>query len=552
MATRRNSKPAAGKSFPGVPAVVTTSGGREMAIGGAIEGAERTSRETVNWGATIKSPDQIINPRKRQADARGQDMERNDGKTQGVIALHKDSIVGSYFRLSAKPQWRILGADEVWASDFTEFMEDWWGLVSESGANWLDSAGQLNFTEQIRLQVGVFCTTGENIYASEWIKNDPLRPLKTAVSIVAPSRLSNPNYQADTATMRGGVEVDGRGRPIAYHIQNSYPTEFYRAEDLKWKRVPAQFRWGRRQINHIKEPRMPGQNRGIADIVAVLKETRMGKLFKEIVLQKAVVQASYAAALESELPPQVLAAAMGADPHSMADGYLNMIGAYMSMLQSYMGSSENINIDGAQFPHLPPGTKMNLQSLAAPGGMGDDFETSLNRNIASALGISYEEYTGDFSKTNYSSAKKAGAKTERFMNARKMLVADRGARSIYELVVEELWMSRRLPRMRRWDDSKFYEPLMKEAICRSSWIGTGQGQVDEEKETNAAALRIATGLSTLEDECARLGKDYREVLTQRAREMKYLDTLGLELSTNGKPSGNNASSNRGAGNEDAQ
>lgn len=527
----------AGKSFPT----------RDLAMGGGLEGAQRTSRETVNWAATIRSPDQIVNPNKRQADARGQDMERNDGKTQGIIALHKDSIVGSYFRLSCKPAWKFLGADEKWAEDYQQYVEEWWQLIAESDSNWLDYAGQLSFTEMIRLQVGVFCNSGENLYAGEWVKGDPLRPIQTAISVVAPSRLSNPNYGMDTATLRGGVEIDSRGRPIAYHIQNSYPTEFYEAKDRDWKRVLAQLRWGRRQVIHIKEPRMPGQHRGISDMVAVLKETRMGKLFKELVLQKAVVQASYAATMESELPPQVLATAMGADPHSMTDGYMNIIGAYMSMLSQYFGNAENINIDGAQFPHLPPGSKLNLQSLASPGGMGDDFETSLHRNIAAALGVSYEEYTGDFSKTNYSSAKKAGAKTERFMNARKMLVADRGAREIYALALEEAWMSKRLPRMRRWGDDKFYEPLAKEAFCRSSWIGTGQGQVDEEKETNAASLRIACGLSTLEDECARLGKDYREVLTQRAREMAYVKDLGLELSTNGAKPSNNASDNQNSG-----
>jgi lambda family phage portal protein len=549
MATKARSKAAAGKSFPGT--AVSVAPGKELAMGGALEGAERTSRETVNWRSTIRSPDQIINPLKRQADARGQDMERNDGKTQGVSALHKDSIVGSYFRLSAKPSWRILGADESWAADYQAFIEEYWGLIAESGSNWLDAAGQLSFTEMIRLQVGVFFTTGENIYGAEWIKDDPLRPIKTAASLVAPARLSNPQYQMDTDKIRGGVEIDGRGKPVAYHIQNSYPTEFYRPTDTDWKRIPAQLRWGRKQVIHIKEPRMPGQNRGISDMVAVLKETKMGKLFKEIVLQKAVVQASYAAALQSEIPPQILAQAMGADPHDLSSGFMNMIGAYMSMLGTYFGNAENVNIDGAQFPVLPPGVKLNLQSLSAPGGLGDDFNTALDRNIAAALGISYEEYTGDFSKTNYSSAKKAGAKTERFMSARKMLVADKGANELYALAVEELWMARKLPRMRRWGDDKFYEPLMKEAMCKASWIGTGQGQVDEEKETNAAALRIATGLSTLEDECARLGKDYREVLAQRSREMKLLDELDLELSTNGQNSSNNASRKSDAGNEDS-
>jgi capsid protein len=56
------------------------------------------------------------------------------------------------------------------------------------------------------------------------------------------------------------------------------------------------------------------------------------------------------------------------------------------------------------------------------------------------------------------------------------------------------------------------------------------------KEAQAAQIRMESGLSTLEDECAAQGLDWEEVLAQRAREEAKLKELGLTLmsSQNGK------------------
>ena len=70
---------------------------------------------------------------------------------------------------------------------------------------------------------------------------------------------------------------------------------------------------------------------------------------------------------------------------------------------------------------------------------------------------------------------------------------------------------------------------MKDAYTRCTWIGAGRGQIDEPKETAAALARIDGGLSTYEDEAARLGKDYRELFAQRAKEERQAKKLGLTL-----------------------
>jgi len=63
-------------------------------MGGALEGAERTSRDTMLWHASRLSPDQIINRVKEEADQRGREMVTNDGYAQGVVDTYRDNIVG--------------------------------------------------------------------------------------------------------------------------------------------------------------------------------------------------------------------------------------------------------------------------------------------------------------------------------------------------------------------------------------------------------------------------------------------------------------------------
>ena len=47
------------------------------------------------------------------------------------------------------------------------------------------------------------------------------------------------------------------------------------------------------------------------------------------------------------------------------------------------------------------------------------------------------------------------------------------------------------------------------------------------KEANAQAVRLASGVTTLADECAKAGTDYETVMYQRARELALAKKLGI-------------------------
>lgn len=517
-----------------VPAEARFSGSPDVVLGGGIEGASKTARETMTWVPSRLSPDQAINQVKDELDARTTDLAINDGLSQHAVRLQRNSIVGSQFRLNAKPDYRVIyGNDSEAAQEYGEELaavaEARFNLAAESEGCYFDAAGIMTFTDQVRLVVGSACLSGEAFGGVEWEDDDRSRPFKTTIQMIAPSRVCNKDNLPDDNLPNGnrrrrGIITKRSGKPIAFEVRKASSTEWYSniiADE--WMTIPAELDWGRKQMLWIRETLQIDQTRGLSEMVAALQHVRMTKRFSEITLQNAVINASYAAAIESELPSGDVVAAMGGGEQ----GWQKALGTYMTMLQAYLGGSENIAIDGAKIPQFFPGTKLNMMPMGTPGGIGSDFQAALIRFVALTLGVSPSDLSRDFSRVNYSGLKGELAIAERDTMVKKRSWADRWATGVYRLWFEEEMAAGNLPLPPGRNRTDFYRPLMKDAYTRCTWIGAGRGQIDEPKETAAALARIDGGLSTYEDECARLGKDYREIFAQRRKEERQARASGL-------------------------
>lgn len=500
---------------------------------GGLKGAEMTERETVNWMPTFGSPDRVINPVKPMADARSRDMQFNDGLPHAAVRTHQDAIVGSQFRLNLAPRYPVLQTynkafDEVWADEFCQVAEARFELYADGPNCWMDNSRKQTFTEMARLAVGSFVPSGEILASAEWNPDDPTRPLSTCVQLVSPTRLSNPFNMYDTKHLRRGVVLDDRGQVVGYQIRESYPNDLWAGvENMTWNLVPAAKPWGRPQMLHIYEPMEIGQSRGVSDMVAALSDMRMAQRFRKVTLQNAIIQASYAAAIETELPPDAVYALFNTEDTGQLK-FDAALGALMGTVNRYFGGGRNMSIDGAQVPVLPPGTSLKAMPLGTPGGVGTDFEMSLHRHAAAVLGISTEEYTQDFRGLSYSTVRASGERMRRGMKARKKITGDGFGDFCLRLWMEEDMQKGNLPLpvgVKRNDI--FYQPLAAEAFTFCNWIGSGSGQIDELKETQAAVLRLAAGITTWETEIARLGGDWRTVFLQRKREAAAQAAAGL-------------------------
>lgn len=500
----------------------------EMAAS-AYEAANRTAHELALWAPPMQSADMEIIAEKSVADPRVRDMLRNDAYVQNGATIQKDSIVGEMFLLNAKPNYKVLGLDETWAEEFQEEVEAKFTLYAESVKNYPDAARRQTLTGLTRLAVGIHAMTGEVLASVEWMRSGA-RPFCTALQMIDLDRLGNPNGEMDSPTLRGGVHRDSYGAPLGYWIRCSHPADFSDPDAFFWKYVPATRGqvvgnpgWDRPQMIHIVDQWRPDQSRGISAMVSALKEMRMTKKYRDIVLQSAVLNATFAASIESDLPQDVvLAQAGGGDPGALT----KFAGDYLGEVARYVGGSRNIRVDGVKVPVFYPGTKMKLQNAGTPGGVGTGFEASMLRYIASSLGVSYEQLSKDYSSANYSNLRAAMAETGKRMRVQKRQVADRFATIYYRLWLEEALNAGAIESMPR-KSPNWYDGLNADAYSACEWIGASMGQIDELKETQAAVLRVNNGLSTREAELARLGRDWRVVFRQLAREQKLAETEGL-------------------------
>lgn len=512
--------------------------GQDMAIGGAYEGASQFDQWLATWEASTASADVDMLGTKQMADARSRDVLRNDGYIQSGANITKDNIVGASYLLNAKPNSEVLGLDEVWEEEFQQEVEAKFTLAAESPRCWFDRSRSKTFTGMIRLAVGIYTYAGEILATSDWVRNDRTRPFKTAVQMIDLDRLANPWSSPDVMgygvydgrIVRGGVHQDKFGAPIGYYIRNAHPSEFDRYADINdFTYVPVSKPWGRLQVMHLKEEVRAGQTRAVADVVAGLKTIKITSKFRDLTLQQAAVNAMIAASIESDLPPEAAFAALGGGKVTSPGEVVGKYGReYLEAITKFVGK-RGITVDNVKIPHFFPGTRLNLRNSGAPGGVGQEFEQSLLRHTAAILGVSYEQLSKDYSKTNYSSARAGFNETWKFMQGRKKLVADRFATNIYMLWFEEMMNAGEIEAMKYSKAPNYYEGINAEAYTSCDWIGAARGQIDELKETQAAVLRIKFGLGTHEDELAKMGKDWRKVYKQLEREQKERDARGIVL-----------------------
>lgn len=491
--------------------------------GGAFDGASRKDQLAL-WSTPIQSADAEILPDKDVLDGRTRDMLRNDAHIAGAATLHKDNIVGAVFLLNAQPMSKVLfdAEDEVWEEEFQEEVETKFTLWAESPECWVDAQRTKTLTDFVRLAVGVDLAGGEVLAAAEWMPDDG-RPFRTALQMVDTDRLATPYVAYNNQKIRGGVERDRYGAPIAYHIRMGHPSDWMDPSAYQFRRVMARKPWGRPMIMHLYEQLRADQTRGVSSMVSALQEMKMLKSFRKVELQRAVLAATYAASMESEMPNADVLRLLGEEVS--VEDYMSM---YLGAVAEFSGGAKNLKVNGAQIPILPPGTKMNLKNPGAESPAGDKFEMSMLRYLASATNTSYSALAKDYQNLSYSAGRLEKGQIENHMATRKKRVADRTASFAYRLWLEEAINRGEIETLRRSRVPSFYEGLNAEAYCACDWIGAGAPMIDPLKETQAHVLQLKNGLSTKEAVIARVnGGDWRRVSRQIAREMRNDEKLEI-------------------------
>jgi lambda family phage portal protein len=479
----------------------------------AFVGASASHPSLARWTPRNYSPAEALHSSREPLVARIHDLARNDGWASAALSRHIDSAIGSGWRLSAKPNARRLGitqevADEL-GSDIEAAFEEW----AEDPRFYCDLQRRNYLGGLIALGYRHRLTEGDAFAVLHW---SPDRPYATTIEIIHPDRCVTPTGRREGYGVRSGVEIGKNGEPIGYHFLVQHPGEGGMVSigvPRATKYIPREDQFGRPIVVHAFEMTEAGQVRGVPLLAPIVKKLRMLGRYDEAELQASVLNAVLAAFITTPHDPDLVAGGLGG---------LNELTPHQQMRLDMYGEAP-INVDGVRVNFLAPGDKAEFLNPRHPNSVFEQFERTALRNVASASGLSYEQLSMDWSQSNYSSARAALLEVWRGLTARRQYFARTFMQPIYAAWLEEAIDKGqvRAPATAR----PFREALG--AWTRAKWIGPARGWVDPVKESTAAALRMAHGLSTLEDECAEQGKDYQEVLLQLAREKREKEKLGL-------------------------
>ena len=149
--------------------------------------ASQTLREIASWQPGRGSADSDLLPELSTMVARSRDLSRNHGIASGAMQTLADNIVGTGFRLSAKPDYKLLGKTKEWEEEWQAKVEGLWRSWAETFN--CDAGKNLNF-HGLTTQIFKSCMiNGEALALVLWL---PDRSVSTAIQLIEPDRLSNP------------------------------------------------------------------------------------------------------------------------------------------------------------------------------------------------------------------------------------------------------------------------------------------------------------------------------------------------------------------------
>lgn len=482
-----------------------------------------------DWMPYLWSPDGEINMYRDRMVARGRDLVRNDGWATAAVMRTVDNVIGPDFRPIAKPDYQALRAmtgikafDHVWADEFGQQIEANWRAWANDSMFYCDAQRALTFPQLMQVAFRHQLSDGDSLSMLHW---KPERigygraRYATCIQIIDPDRLSNPQLKFDQQVMRGGVEVDEDGVAIGYHIRRAHQGDWFSAaKAVHWDYIPRETEWGRPIIVHCFDHDRASQHRGVGFLMPVLQRFKMLTKYDNTELDAAIVNAFFAASIESPFDGELVEEALqGSD----------QISAYQVEREQYH-RERGTRLGDVSMTHLYPGERLNFAQASRPSSNFAAFESAMLRHFSAGTGLAAQQISQNWAEVNYSAYRSAMLEAWKTFHRRRAGFAAGQAQPIYSGWLEE---SMEIDNYELPAGAPDYIEA-RAAYSRAKWMGPGRGLVDIVKEREGAQLGINIGLSSLEDECAETsGVDWREIADRRAIEIERYRRMGLPVPT---------------------
>lgn len=451
-------------------------------------------------------------------------IERHSEHVRGGIDKKVDYVVGPRLMVNPAPDWEMLGIEDEkaqeklvksmrrefrnWGYD-TRLLQDGEGHYNFGGMMWLAMRHLTSADGECCLVIHSDEKRAK-AYRTRWA---------TYVTVIDPDRVETPPEHYGNDRIVDGVVQDPDGREIGFFCRKHHPGDG--AGDPSYVLVPRETKEGRPVGVHWYVKTRAAQMRGISTLVTIIKQTGMVDKFDDAYLSAAVINQVLATWIESAASTEEVTENLApAGEGTVADAQW---GLFQHKLDYYKDTK--MRIGGARIAVMPPGDKIHMdtanRAMEDPAPLRDGFL----RMMASALGLSFEQFAQKFGEANFSSARAAIMDAWVGIMRLRDWFGQHVAALVYGAVMEEAFKKGRL-------DLPANAPGFDE--FRSSYtaidvFGPAMPQVDPVKEANAYKIMLEGKLQSRQEVMATMGRNYIDVFDQIERERREAKERGFDL-----------------------
>ena len=499
------------------PVEASGSTGAMMATGYGNHGASRSKNSVLGWITEGGSPEDDIDMHGSLLRTRARDLDAGGGVARAAVVTETTAAIGVGLKPKPLINCEALGITEKAAREWERAARREFLFWAESKKS--DATGAKNFFQMQALAFRSFYVSGD-VFALLPIFEEPGTPYQTHVRLLEADRISTPGSNGESESMAtdagtgriiDGVEIDGTGRIVAYHIASRHPLGSELTDTIEHQRIEKDgSTTGMPNVLHVYVPERPEQMRGVPTIAPIIEQTKQLDRY-----------------IGSELSANVIAAMFTLFITESKDG--SGVGGG---LENAVTGSESVTDDRTKLQlkpgaiyQLDPGQEPKVVSPMRPNSAFKDFVDAMCTQAGAAIGMPKEILLKAFTRS-YSASRAALLEYWRKIPVARQNFAYDFCQPIYEAVITEAVAMGRLTA-----PGFFEDPIVRKAWLGCNWIGATMGQLDPLKEIVAAEKRIALNISTQEREANEInGSDWSENIRQRWREMEAMREYGIGAS----------------------
>jgi lambda family phage portal protein len=293
--------------------------------------------------------------------------------------------------------------------------------------------------------------------------------------------------------VRAGIEFDILGRRVAYHLYRSHPEEG-RLSPMSGVGGMDTIRVEALEIIHLFRPLRPGQIRGEPWLARALIKLNELDQYDDAELVRKKTAAMFAGFITRQSPEDNLVGESVADSQGIA-----LAGLEPGTLQI-----------------LEPGEDIRFSDPADVGGAYSDFLRNQFRAVAAAMGITYEQLTGDLTGVNYSSIRAGLLEFRRRCELiQHGVIVHQFCRPIWAAWMKQAILAGAI-------SAPGFNRQPRDYLA-AKWIPQGWQWVDPEKEFKAMLLAIRSGLMSRSEAISTFGYDVDRATLMIARHAIVFD-----------------------------